>query len=102
MTQRLIGLGKIVEFSLPPKDQNDNLDKNYKKMGFIHLRDSRMKLRTRVEDVDLAESVEILKKKAAELTGITATEQSRFPLSSSPPPSLFYQVRGKFDGSFSE
>lgn len=45
-------------------------------MGFIHLRDSRMKLRTRVEDVDLAESVDILKKKAAELTGITATEQS--------------------------
>eukprot|EP00112_Aurelia_sp_Birch-Aquarium-sp1_P005372 Seg1608.4 transcript_id=Seg1608.4/GoldUCD/mRNA.D3Y31 product="Ubiquitin-like protein 7" protein_id=Seg1608.4/GoldUCD/D3Y31 len=44
-------------------------------MGFIHLRDSRMKLRTRVEGVDLAESVEILKKKAAELTGITATEQ---------------------------
>ena len=37
-----------------------------------------MKLRTRVEDVDLEESVEILKKKAAELTGITAIEQSRF------------------------
>ena len=66
-----------------------------------------MKLRTRVDDVDLAESVEILKKKAAELTGITATEQSSYYVffPRHPIPGFvfcFYQVPGKVDGSFRE
>ena len=46
-------------------------------MGFLHLRDSRTKKRVRLENFDLSENVEVLRKRASELTGLDVNEQRR-------------------------
>eukprot|EP00795_Rhopilema_esculentum_P006368 gene6368-11805_t len=46
-------------------------------MVFLHLRDSRTKTRVRLENFDLSENVEVLRKRASEITGLDVNEQQK-------------------------
>lgn len=57
-----------------------DVTKFWKTMGFINLRDSRTKKRTRIDNVDLSASVKALKEKAADIIQLGVQEQRGYLL----------------------